>query len=239
MNRIREIRWQRDRWLDGEKSRVLRPHTAFSASDWTSGTPGFDAATKYLTLAGRDGEYYREALELLNQAEAAAAAAEEAAEAARRRAAAAKVAIAGMEFVWIPPGEYRMGSKSSEADDDERPLTRVRISQGFWLGKNEVTKGQWQAAMDGYAGGPCESGSECPVGFVTWEEVKEFIRKLNEIEGRKRYRLQTEAEWEYAARRDDRGPLLRRPRRDRVVQGQQRGPHATGESEGPECVGAA
>ena len=53
----------------------------------------------------------------------------------------------GIEFVWIPPGEFRMGSTSRHADSDERPVTRVRITRGFWLGKYEVTHRQWQAVM--------------------------------------------------------------------------------------------
>ena len=53
----------------------------------------------------------------------------------------------GMEFVWVPAGEFRMGSTSPEADDGEQPVTRVRISRGFWLGQHEVTQGQWEAVM--------------------------------------------------------------------------------------------
>jgi serine/threonine protein phosphatase PrpC len=52
----------------------------------------------------------------------------------------------GMEFVWVPAGEFRMGSKSSEAEDNEQPVTRVRISRGFWLGKHEVTQAEWEHA---------------------------------------------------------------------------------------------
>ena len=179
-------------------------------------------ATKYLTLAGRDGEHYREALELLDQAEQAKAAAEAArkraeaaAEAARRRAeAAAEVArmkaeerrkivdalVAGNEFVRIPAGEFRMGSKSSEADNDERPLTRVRISRGFYLGKYEVTQAEWEAVMGSNPSRFTECGPNCPVEKVSWDDVQEFIRRLNATVGEERYRLPTEAEWEYAAR---------------------------------------
>ena len=179
-------------------------------------------ATKYLTRAGRDGAHYREALELLDQAEQAKVAAEAAAEAARRRAEAAAEAarrraeaaaaaaeerrkivaalVAGNEFVRIPPGEFRMGSKSSEADNDERPVTKVRISRGFYLGKYEVTQGQWQAVMGSNPSRFDECGPDCPVDTVSWEDVQEFIRRLNAAVGEERYRLPTEAEWEYAAR---------------------------------------
>ena len=190
-------------------------------------------ATKYLTRAGRDGAHYREALELLDQAEQAKAAAEAAAEAARRRAEAAAEAarrraeaaaeaarrraeaaaaaaeerrkivaalVAGNEFVRIPPGEFRMGSKSSEADNDERPVTKVRISRGFYLGKYEVTQGQWQAVMGSNPSRFDECGPDCPVELVSWDDVQEFIERLNAQSGGARYRLPTEAEWEYAAR---------------------------------------
>ena len=48
-----------------------------------------------------------------------------------------------MEFVWVPAGEFRMGSTSSEAVFNEQPVTQVRISRGFWLGKHEVTQAEW------------------------------------------------------------------------------------------------
>ena len=170
-----------------------------------------EAVTKYLALAGRGGQNYREALELLSAAEEAKAAAVEAAEAAKKRAAAAKAAadearrraapvVSGMEFVWVPAGEFRMGSKSSEAESDEQPLTRVRISRGFYLGKYEVTQAEWQAVMGSNPSPFDECGPNCPVEKVSWIDVQKFIAKLNAWEGRQRYRLPTEAEWEYAAR---------------------------------------
>ena len=151
-----------------------------------------DFLTKYLTLAGQDGEHYREALEMLNEAEAVV-------EAVKRVAEAAKNAIAEMEFVWVPAGEFRMGSTSSEAGDSEQPVTRVRISRGYWLGKYEVTQAEWQAVM---GSNPSEfSGcGNCPVDTVSWDDVQGFIRRLNTLSGGTRYRLPTEAEWEYAAR---------------------------------------
>ena len=105
----------------------------------------------------------------------------------------------GMEFVWVPAGQFRMGSTSREASDDERPVTRVRISRGFWLGKHEVTQAEWQAVM---ASNPSAfSGCwRCPVEQVSWNDAQAFIERLNGRAGRERYRLPTEAEWEYAAR---------------------------------------
>ena len=106
---------------------------------------------------------------------------------------------AGMEFVWVPAGEFRMGSTSSEAFGNERPVTRVRISRGFWLGKYEVTRSEWQAVM-GSNPSSFDWCGNCPVEEVSWEDVQGFIRRLNSQEGREVYRLPTEAEWEYAAR---------------------------------------
>ena len=109
----------------------------------------------------------------------------------------------GMEFVWIPAGEFLMGSPSHEEgrDSDERQH-EVRISQGFWMGKYEVTQGEWEAVMGGNPSDFESCGARCPVEQVSWPDVQGFIAKLNARESGKgnRYRLPTEAEWEYAAR---------------------------------------
>ena len=70
------------------------------------------------------------------------------------------------------------------------------------MGKHEVTQGEWEAVMGSNPSFFDECGSRCPVETVSWNDVQEFIRRLNEREtGRGyRYRLPTEAEWEYAAR---------------------------------------
>ena len=106
----------------------------------------------------------------------------------------------GMEFAWVPAGEFVMGSASAEAYDNERPVTRVRISRGYWLGRHEVTQGQWEAVMGSNPSGFDECGPNCPVESVTWDDAQGFIRSLNGRAGGSRYRLPTEAEWEYAAR---------------------------------------
>ena len=108
----------------------------------------------------------------------------------------------GMDFVWVPPGVYRMGSASSEAKSDEQPVTQVRISRGFWIGIHEVTQAQWQAVMGSNPSGFKSCGPDCPVETVTWDDVQGFLRRLNERERGPgyEYRLPTEAEWEYAAR---------------------------------------
>ena len=161
-----------------------------------------DSLNDYLLAAGRSGEFYQQALELLDKAElatdAAGAAAEAAAEAARRKPGEVRV-FDGMEFVWIAAGEFRMGSTSALADDDERPVTRVRISRGFWLAKYEVTQSEWQAEMGTNPSEFSGCGS-CAVETVSWDDAQEFIRSLNGRAGGSRYRLPTEAEWEHAAR---------------------------------------
>ena len=110
----------------------------------------------------------------------------------------------GMEFAWVPAGSFVMGSESSEADSDEVPLTRVRISEGYWLGRHEVTQGQWEAVMGTNPSRFDECGADCPVERVTWYDARSFISRLNErMQGAgrgERYGLPSEAEWEYAAR---------------------------------------
>ena len=115
--------------------------------------------------------------------------------------------FAGMEFVWVPPGEFVMGSDSEHAYPRERPLTRVRISRGYWLGRYEVTQGQWRTVMGNNPSGFDECGSDCPVEQVSWEDAQAFMQALNAREQGLgvQYRLPTEAEWEYAARAGTRG----------------------------------
>ena len=162
-------------------------------------TEAIESATRYLTLEGREGEHYRTALELLDRAEEARAAAEAEARRTEARSRAVREAFDGIEFVSVPAGEFRMGSTCAEADDDEQPVTRVRISRGYWLGKYEVTQDQWQAVM---GTNPSEF-SGCgrhPVETVSWDDAQAFIRQLNARGGGASYRLPTEGEWEYAAR---------------------------------------
>ena len=106
-----------------------------------------------------------------------------------------------MAFVWIPPGEFQMGSPESEEGrlDREGPLHEVRISRGFWLGKFEVTQGEWEAVM---GSNPSEyrGDARLPVETVSWNDVHEFIGRLNDAAGDSLYRLPSEAEWEYACR---------------------------------------
>ena len=110
-----------------------------------------------------------------------------------------------MEFVWIEPGVFQMGSPDTEPGrhTDEGPVHEVEISQGFYLGKYEVTQGQWEAVMGTtpWAGkwGVQEHPSH-PAVHISWDDVRVFIGRLNAAEGDLLYRLPSEAEWEYACR---------------------------------------
>ena len=106
-----------------------------------------------------------------------------------------------MAFVWIEPGVFQMGSPESEEGrwDDEGPLHEVELSRGFWLGKYEVTQGEWESVM-GDNPSYFEGDARRPVDSVSWYDVHEFIGRLNDAAGDSLYRLPTEAEWEYACR---------------------------------------
>ena len=101
-----------------------------------------------------------------------------------------------LKMVWIPQGTFQMGSR---LDGNEKPVHEVTIRQGFYLGKYEVTQAQWEAVM-GSNPSRFSGCGDCPVETVSWDDAQAFIRKLNEMEGENRYRLPSEAEWEYAAR---------------------------------------
>lgn len=94
----------------------------------------------------------------------------------------------------VEGADFDMGSFNGS--NDESPVHRVEVGY-FYLSKYEVTQAQWKAVMeDTTAEGAC---SNCPVTNVSWNEVNKFIVKLNQLTG-ERYRLPTEAEWEFAAR---------------------------------------
>lgn len=96
--------------------------------------------------------------------------------------------------VKVQGGAFDMGSNAAESD--RKPLHSVTLKD-FYMGSYEVTQEQWTAIM-GHdpSSHRCD---QCPVTDVSWDEVQEFIQKLNSATG-KHYRLPTEAEWEYAAR---------------------------------------
>lgn len=110
-------------------------------------------------------------------------------------------------FVRIPAGEFMMGSGNGAAD--ERPVHRVRLSRSLEMCKYEVTQTQWEAGM---GSNPSHyKGPNLPVENVSWEDVQQFLQKLNALNDGYIYRLPTEAEWEYGCRAgstgDYAGPL--------------------------------
>ena len=105
----------------------------------------------------------------------------------------------GIEMVFVQGGTFTMGCTSEQGDDCsnyEKPAHRVTVSD-FYIGKFEVTQAQWQAIM---GINPLDfNGDNYPTYNISWDEVQEFIRRLN-VQTGKNYRLPTEVEWEYAAR---------------------------------------
>ena len=115
-------------------------------------------------------------------------------------------------MIWVEPGSFTMGDMSGTGTSDERPTHQVTLTEGFYLGKYEVTKAQYELVMTGnglgysatpYSGGG--TGENTPVGFVSYNEVVAFIDRLNDqqagnIQNGWEYALPTEAQWEYARR---------------------------------------
>jgi formylglycine-generating enzyme required for sulfatase activity len=110
----------------------------------------------------------------------------------------------GMRMVLVPAGSFRMGSPPAEPLRQEEELTRrVDLTRPFRIAGTEVTQQQWLALMP-FNRSP-QQGGDLPVTSVSWEQAREFCRKLSRREGAT-YRLPTEAEWEYACRAGDGHP---------------------------------
>jgi formylglycine-generating enzyme required for sulfatase activity len=105
------------------------------------------------------------------------------------------------ELIWVPPGEFWMGSRDGEerSRDDERPRHLVRMTRGVWLGKTPVTQGQWVAVMGTNPSHFTQVGLDGPVEQVSWEDCQVLVQALRRAAGGG-WRLPTEAEWEYACR---------------------------------------
>ena len=107
-----------------------------------------------------------------------------------------------LELVLIPAGEFMMGSPDSDEDAnaDEKPQHRVRITKPFYLGKYPVTQEQWEAVM---GSNPSDvKGPKNPVETVSWDDCQKFLGKLNAklAAGAGKFQLPSEAQWEYACR---------------------------------------
>ncbi|HEX8846972.1 MAG TPA: formylglycine-generating enzyme family protein [Pyrinomonadaceae bacterium] len=123
----------------------------------------------------------------------------------------------GMEFAYIPAGTFMMGSSDAEVQAayenlrlystaaklewfiPEKPKHQVMIREGFYMGRYEVTQAQWQKVM-GDNPSNFKACNQCPVENISWNETQEFIRRMNARGDGYKYRLPTEAEWEYACR---------------------------------------
>ena len=104
-----------------------------------------------------------------------------------------------IEMVKVEPGTFMMGATSGMKDpyNWEKPVHQVTLTNDYYMGKYEVTQALWQAVMG--SNPSYFKGDNLPVEEVSWNDCLEFISKLNSMTGRK-FRLPTEAEWEYAAR---------------------------------------
>ena len=101
-------------------------------------------------------------------------------------------------MIYVEGGSFVMGCTSEQSDciSDERPAHRVTVNS-YYIGETEVTQELWSAVMG--RNPSYYTGSQRPVEQVSWNDCQKFINKLNQLTGRK-FRLPTEAEWEYAAR---------------------------------------
>jgi formylglycine-generating enzyme required for sulfatase activity len=119
--------------------------------------------------------------------------------------------VMGIMLCWCPPGQFTMGSPTGEPErrPDESQV-EVRLTRGFWIGKYEVTQGDWKRVvgkLPGTLSAELPEGDSYPVGNVNFAEAEEFCRKLtdlaiasNELTSDWEFRLPTEAQWEYACR---------------------------------------
>lgn len=104
-----------------------------------------------------------------------------------------------IEMVKVEAGTFMMGATSEmkDPDDEEKPVHQVTLTNDYYMSKYEVTQALWEAVM---GSNPSKyKGDNLPEKMVSWNDCQEFISKLNSLTGRK-FRLPTEAEWEYAAR---------------------------------------
>ena len=104
-----------------------------------------------------------------------------------------------IDMVKVEAGTFMMGATSEMQDpfDDEKPVHQVTLTNDYYMGKYEVTQALWQSVMG--SNPSYFKGDDLPVEQVSWNDCQEFISKLNSMTDRK-FRLPTEAEWEYAAR---------------------------------------
>jgi formylglycine-generating enzyme required for sulfatase activity len=117
----------------------------------------------------------------------------------------------GIEFVLIPAGKFMMGSPQTDLNrvEHEGPQHEVTLSRSFYLSKFEITQSQWAAVMgtatwqateEFLQEGSYGTGDDYPVYYISYGDVQKFLSKLKQLDPSLKYRLPTEAEWEYSAR---------------------------------------
>ncbi|MFZ5895524.1 MAG: formylglycine-generating enzyme family protein [Myxococcota bacterium] len=107
-----------------------------------------------------------------------------------------KVGSVSFDMVFVPGGTFTIGCESASCPADTKPVPGVKVSS-YHIGKTEVTTGLWNAVMGGTSSGI--GGTSGSYTSMTWYDAMEFACKLTQMTGRK-YRMTTEAEWEYAAK---------------------------------------
>ena len=167
---------------------------------------------QFVVNIAKDSEHYMPTLELLSVAGGKIEKTErQRAEEATRQAAAQQratklkellpslLASFKQQMVTVPGGTFTMGctEEQSSCDDDEKPVRQVQVSS-FSIGKYQVTQELWEAVM-GKNPSKFRNCPRCPVAHVGWDDTQMFLKELNALTG-ERYRLPTDAEWEYAAR---------------------------------------
>jgi sulfatase modifying factor 1 len=106
----------------------------------------------------------------------------------------------GMKFVLLPPGSFTMGSPEDEPfRNRDETQHKVVLTRPFYMQTTEVTQSQWERIMGSNPSHFKDCGGNCPVERVSWYDAVRFVEALN-LKGEGRYRLPTEAEWEYASR---------------------------------------
>jgi formylglycine-generating enzyme required for sulfatase activity len=107
-------------------------------------------------------------------------------------------AVCAIQMVWVPGGAFRMGDLFEEGIENERPVREVTLD-GFYMACHCVTQAQWKQLS---ADNPSHhQGERLPVEQITWEQACRFAERLTDAhQGRCRFALPSEAQWEYAAR---------------------------------------
>src|ERR1043166_4661180 len=120
-----------------------------------------------------------------------------------------KVLSRGVQFCWCPPGQFKMGSPVNEPDHrSDEAQVEVALSRGFWMGKYEVTQGEWKRIVGAFPlQQPDNEGDDFPVVWVNFPEAEYFCQMLaarahasSQLPQNWEIRLPTEAQWEYACR---------------------------------------